>query len=224
MSHKLRVAVVDEHPLYRDGIIFTLAMQSDIEVVGQGGTAQDALRIAEKDHPDVIILSMTAQGNSMSSLEKIASLSPNVRILALVPVPDAEQACAILRLGVRGYSNREISGSDLIQILRTLSRDESYVPSSLAARVLLRYGPGGSRESKNTDRFSELSLREEQILASLVCGLSNKEIAIKLNLSEKTVKHHVTNILKKLQVRNRVEAAILSSGRTAALGLLPKVA
>ncbi|MCB5174240.1 MULTISPECIES: LuxR C-terminal-related transcriptional regulator [Microvirga] len=213
MNSKIRVGVVDDHPLYRDGVIFTLAAQPDFEVVGQGASAADALRIATEQQPDVLVLDMTMPGGGMNAVEAIAQHHPMVRTLMLTVVADEEQVCSALKRGARGYLLKGTSGPELVQTVRLISQGESYVSPSLAAKLLMRSGTPPAREEKRPDRFSDLTPREEQILSILVEGRSNKEIGNKLDLSEKTIKHHLTNILQKLQVRNRVEAALLASDR-----------
>jgi two-component system, NarL family, nitrate/nitrite response regulator NarL len=213
MKAKIRVGVVDDHPLYRDGVIYTLAAQPDIEVVGQGASADDAIRIAIENEPDVLVLDMSMPGGGMKAVEAIALQRPLVKTLILTVVADEDQVCTVLNRGARGYLLKGTSGPELAQTVRVLSQGECYVSPSLAAKLLMRSGMGHANVQKHSDRFSDLTPREEQILSILVEGRSNKEIGNKLELSEKTIKHHLTNILQKLQVRNRVEAALLASDR-----------
>jgi DNA-binding NarL/FixJ family response regulator len=213
MDNRIRVGVVDDHPLYRDGVVFTLGSQPDIEVVGQGASADDAIRIATDHRPDVIVLDMSMPGGGIDAVEKLARDHPTVKTLMLTVVADEEQVRTALRHGARGYLLKGTSGPELVQTVRVVSQGECYVSPCLAAKLLMRTSLASTRTEKQTDRFSDLTPREEQILSILVEGRSNKEIGNKLDLSEKTIKHHLTNILQKLQVRNRVEAALLASGR-----------
>jgi len=213
MENKIRVGVVDDHPLYRDGVVYTLAAQPDIQVVGQGSSAEDAIRIAAEGEPDVIVLDVSMPGGGMNAIEAITLQCPKVKTLMLTVVADEEQVCTALKRGARGYLLKGASGPELVQTVRMLSQGECYVSPSLAAKLLMRSSIGGASTGSHSDRFAELTPREEQILSILVEGRSNKEIGNKLDLSEKTIKHHLTNILQKLQVRNRVEAALLASGR-----------
>jgi DNA-binding NarL/FixJ family response regulator len=213
MKTKIRVCVVDDHPLFRDGVVFTLAAQGDMEIVGLGGSAADAMRMAGENAPDVIVLDMSMPGGGMAAVEQISQHFPDIRILMLTVVADEEQVCSALRLGARGYLLKGSSGTELAQTVRVLHDGEFYVTPALAAKLLSRFGSGAASTMVGKDRFSCLSAREEQILSNIVGGLSNKEIGNKLALSEKTIKHYVTSILQKLHVRNRVEAAILASDR-----------
>jgi DNA-binding NarL/FixJ family response regulator len=213
MDNKIRVGVVDDHPLYRDGVVFTLAAQPDIEIVGQGASAADAVRIAQEHQPDVLVLDMTMPGGGLNAIEAIALKHPAVKTLMLTVVADEDQVCTALKQGAGGYLLKGTSGPELVQTVRLISQGENYVSPNLAAKLLMRSGSAPTREERRPDRFSGLTPREEQILSILVEGHSNKEIGNKLDLSEKTIKHHLTNILQKLQVRNRVEAALLASDR-----------
>jgi DNA-binding NarL/FixJ family response regulator len=222
MDNKIRVGVVDEQPLFRDGVVYNLQAHSDIEVVGQGSSANDAIRIVNESVPDVIILDLSVQGGGINAVERIAMLYPMVKILVLTAATDEEQVCMALKRGARGYLLKGASASELLKTVRLLFQGECYVSPNLAAKLLTSFGQGQAATAKQRDRFSELSNREEQILSRLVQGLSNKEIGNKLDLSEKTIKHYVTNILQKLQVRNRVEAAILASDRMSELASVRK--
>ncbi|HZH50956.1 MAG TPA: response regulator transcription factor [Microvirga sp.] len=215
MDNRIRVGVVDDHPLYRDGVVFTLAAHADIKVVDQGASAADAVRIATDNDLDVLLLDMTMPGGGLSAVETIARQRPSVKSLMLTVVAEEDQVCAALKHGARGYLLKGTGGPELVQAVRLISQGESYVSPSLAAKLLMRSAPSPVPGEKRPDPFSELTPREEQILSILVEGRSNKEIGNKLDLSEKTIKHHLTNILQKLQVRNRVEAALLASDRMA---------
>lgn len=213
MTKNIRVGVVDQHPLFRDGVIFALEAQSDIEVVGQGASAADAIRMARESEPDVIVLDTSLPDSSLDAIAAITQQHPSVKILVLTAVADEEQVCAALKGGARGYLLKGTSGPELVRTVRVVNQGESYVAPSLAAKLLMRSGPSGANGAKPKDCLTHLTPREEQILLILGNGRSNKEIGNKLDLSEKTVKHHVTNILQKLQVRNRVEAALMASER-----------
>jgi two-component system, NarL family, nitrate/nitrite response regulator NarL len=132
----------------------------------------------------------------------------------LTTIADDEQVCSALKRGARGCLVKRTTSRELVQTVRTLYQGEHYVSPSVAAKLLMRTGITKPAPEVHSDRFWELTRREEQILSILIEGRSNKEIGNRLDLSEKTIKHYVTNILQKLQVRNRVEAALLASDRT----------
>jgi DNA-binding NarL/FixJ family response regulator len=214
MGKKIRVAIIDPHPIFRDGVICTLETQADIEIVDQGASAEDAIRIAKDSRPDVIVLDTNVRGGGLNVIETIARECPMVKTLILTMAADQEQVCNALRWGARGYLLKGTSGSELVATVRTLDQGECYVSPSLAASLLMRPTTAPVETEKRRDRLADLTPREEQVLSILKEGRSNKEIGNKLDLSEKTIKHHLTSILQKLQVRNRVEAALLASDRT----------
>lgn len=211
MAGRICVSVVDKHPLFRDGIIRALSSQSDIEVVGHGASVCDALVAAPGSRPDVIVLDCSAMDCTTGAVESILQRHPSVSILVLADKADQEHVYNALKRGVRGYLLKGTSGMELVQTVRALYQGQSFISPSLAAKLLMRAGPGAMSEARGSGQLPHLTAREQQILSILVQGRSNKEIGNKLELSEKTIKHHLTNILQKLRVRNRVEAALLAS-------------
>jgi two-component system, NarL family, nitrate/nitrite response regulator NarL len=208
MSARIRLGVVDHHPLFRAGVTYTLAMAGDCDVVAEGAGQGDALRIAAEHAPNVLLLDLHADF-SVEAVRRLATEFPAMRTMIFTVVADEDQVVAALRAGAAGYMLKGASGAELVESIRRVHRGEFYVFPSLAAALL---GTTLRREVK-PDRFSTLTLREEQVLDCLTRGLSNKEIARQLALAEKTVKHYVSELFDKLEVRNRVEAAILGQGR-----------
>lgn len=211
MKEVVRVSVVDKHPLFRDGIVLALSSQPGIEVVGRGATAEDAIRIAQDTVPDVAVIDTCSLGRNMAAVEAILEQNSKIGILFLADVADEEHVYAALRLGVRGYILKGANRAELLQAILVLSQGQSFISPSLAAKLLMRSGPRHYVEVKASGQLPHLTPRERQILSILVQGRSNKEIGNTLELSEKTIKHHLTNILQKLRVRNRVEAALMAS-------------
>lgn len=212
METKIRVAVIDEYPLFRDGVICGLEKHTDIDVVAQGATAQDAIRIAREYEPHVIVIDLNILGSTLSADDTLLQF-PATSLLALATTAGEEQVPSALRRGVRGFLMKGSSAQDLAHTVRVLKRGEYYIAPSVAAKLLMQGDGSAAKTAPVPSPLSELTVREEEILWILVKGCSNKEIGTRLALSEKTIKHHVTNILQKLQVRNRVEAAILAAGR-----------
>ncbi|MBA1154539.1 response regulator transcription factor [Vibrio parahaemolyticus] len=211
MTEQVRVGVIDRHPLFRDGITLALNSQPDIKVIAQGVSVWDAIDIAQRDAPDVIVLDADVLDHSMGAVESILQHNPAIRIVILADNADEEHVYGALKRGVRGYLLKGTCGTELIQTVRVLRQGQSFISPSLAASLLMRSGPSTATEAKDSGPLPSLTPREQQILSILVQGRSNKEIGNKLELSEKTIKHHLTNILQKLRVRNRVEAALLAS-------------
>jgi DNA-binding NarL/FixJ family response regulator len=204
----IQILVVDDHPLFREGVVRTLDFEADMEIVGEATTADEARALAAELLPDVVLLDITIPGGGLSAVATIAASSPVTRIIMLTASEAEEDVLAALKSGARGYILKGVSGPVLTGIVRSVYAGESYVTPSLAASLLSDLDrPAGGEPHTALD---DLSPREKQILEELASGQSNKEIAQLLNLSEKTVKHYMTNILQKLQVRNRVEAALLA--------------
>lgn len=213
MQHKIRVGVVDDHPLYRDGVIFALESEPDIVVIGQGETALDAFQIAQDHAPDVLLLDMNMPGGGVNAAAKIAQRCSSTKTLMLTVVDDEDEVRSALRKGANGYLLKGTSSSELVNAVRLVNRGQNYVSPSFAAQLIISRGADESTPSETLRRFPELSDREEQILMLIHQGLSNRLIGDELGLTEKTVKGYVTTVMEKLQVRNRVEAAMMAAER-----------
>ena len=210
----LNVVVVDDHPLFREGVVHTLSAQHDVEVVGEGASAEDAIRLAGELLPDVLLLDIALPGGGIVAVQAIAAAYPVVKIVMLTVSETEDDVLAALKSGARAYVLKGVSARELLGILRSVWAGEVYVTPSLAASLLFEMTGGrplaGAAARLPASPLSDLTERERQILERVASGDSNKEIAAQLGLSEKTVKHHMTNILQKLQVRNRVEAALIA--------------
>ncbi len=211
MSEKIRVVVVDDHPLFREGVATIIGDETDLEVVGQGATAEEAIKLSQDLLPDVILLDIDMPGNGLEAAQRISEVYPVIKIIVLTVSETEEHLIRAIKAGARAYILKGVAGRELIRILRLVLAGESYVPPALAATLLMEMSKPSSRtKAPDEVMIGELTPREREILELLSKGLSNKEIGGKLFLTEKTVKHYVTNILQKLQVRNRVEAALLA--------------
>ncbi len=210
MNDNIRVVLVDDHPMLREGVASTLDAEPDFEVVGQGSNADEALELARDLLPDLIMLDVSMGGGGINAARAIAAACPIVKIIMLTVSEDEEDVLAALKVGARGYVLKGVSGPELVRIVRSINGGEPYVTPSLAASLLGELRDQRVDKKSAPDPLSELTDRERQILELVATGRSNKEIAEDLFLSEKTIKHYMTNILQKLQVRNRVEAALLA--------------
>ena len=206
-ANAIRVVIVDDHPMMREGIAQTFSREPDIDVIGQGGSAADAVRLAEDLLPDVMLVDINMPGGGLEALKRIAVTCPAVAVLVISVRDDQQTVSASLKIGARGYVLKGVAAEELVRIVRAANRGEAYVTPALAARLLAE---AGGRSANDADRLTGLTVREEQILALVAQGKSNKQIAGDLDLSEKTVKHYMTNLMQKLQVRNRVEAALVA--------------
>lgn len=209
MSEPIQLVIVDDHPLYREGVASTLNAESDMRVIGEGGNANDALQLSTSLLPDVVLLDINMPGNGILAAKAVSQACPVTKIIMLTFSEEENDVLSALKAGARGYILKGVSGRELKSVIRSVYHGEVYITPTLAAGVLseMARGPGKSPRGNLLDELTE---REHSILELVADGRSNKEIGGKLELTEKTVKHYMTNILQKLQVRNRVEAALLA--------------
>jgi two-component system, NarL family, nitrate/nitrite response regulator NarL len=210
MSDKIHVVIADDHTLFREGLAGIISGTEDFEVVGQAGTRQEAVQLARDLLPDIILLDIDMPGGGLEAARIVAEEFPVTRIVVLTSSEEDDHLIGALKIGARAYILKGVAARELLRILRAVWAGESYVPPILAASLLLEMREAHSQQKESPSPLDELTPRERQILEGLAAGLSNKEIGEQLFLSEKTVKHYMTNILQKLQVRNRVEAALLA--------------
>lgn len=210
MSDKIHVVIADDHTLFREGLAGIISGADDFEVVGQAGTMQEAVQLARDLLPDIILLDIDMPGGGLEAARIVAEECPVTRIVILTSSEEDDHLIHALKIGARAYILKGVAARELLRILRAVCAGESYVPPMLAASLLLEMREAHSQQKQAASPLDELTPREREILEGLAAGLSNKEIGEKLFLSEKTVKHYMTNILQKLQVRNRVEAALLA--------------
>lgn len=207
MSDDIRILVIDDHPLLRDGVVNTLNNAEHITVVGDGGDYDSALRLAPELMPDIILLDVSMPGGGVNAARDIHQAIPVIKIIMLTVSEHEQDVMSALKAGASGYILKGVSGNELVTIVSNIYAGNTYITPSLATSLLVDSYDG--HVADDSALFAELNKRETQILNHLSGGLSNKEIAERIFLSEKTVKHYMTNILHKLQVRNRVEAALL---------------
>jgi DNA-binding NarL/FixJ family response regulator len=207
MVQKISIAVIDDHPLMRDGVVATLNGCADFDVVATGGCADDAFQIAESHQPQMMLVDLSMPGGGLEAASRICSANSAIKVIILTVSEREDDVIAAMSTGVAGYILKGISGADLVATLKAVSIGETYITPNLAARLLSK-NRSASAKSPSRDPAMQLTVREEQILIELKQGATNKEIARKLALSEKTVKHYMTSVLQKLRARNRVEAAL----------------
>jgi DNA-binding NarL/FixJ family response regulator len=211
MTEQLQIAIIDDHPLFRSGVADALRRHGGFDIVAEGGSADEAIAIAGLKLPDVILLDVSMPGGGLRAVREIARSFPVVNVVMLTVSEAEDDVTDALRAGARGYILKGVAARELISILRAVAAGDVYVTPSLAATLLFEL-TGASSGKTAGSLLDDLTDRERQILEKVAAGDSNKEIAAALQLSEKTVKHHMTNILQKLQVRNRVEAALMARG------------
>jgi DNA-binding NarL/FixJ family response regulator len=199
----IRVAVADDHPLFRAGVIASLRDEPGIEVVGEAVDAPSALALAQVELPDVMILDIAMPGGGLTAASRIASACPATRIVMLTVSEDEDDLLAAVKAGASGYVLKGAGAGELAAVIRSVIAGDVYVPPALAWGMLREL------RAPRSGPYDELTDREREVLQLVAEGMSNQEVAHRLGLAEKTIKHYMTNILGKLQVRSRVEAALL---------------
>jgi DNA-binding NarL/FixJ family response regulator len=175
-------------------------------VVGQAADADGAFRVVREELPDVVLLDVSMPGGGIQAAARIAAACPATRIVMLTVSEDEDDVLAAMKAGASGYVLKGVSAGELAEVVRSINAGEVYVAPSLASGLLREMS-----KPRTVDPLAELSQRERQVLELVASGLSNQEIGLKLGLAEKTIKHYMTNILQKLHVRSRVEAALLGA-------------
>jgi two-component system, NarL family, nitrate/nitrite response regulator NarL len=209
LNEPIDVLVVDDHPLFRQGVVHSLSLDPGFRVVGQCDSGEAALEMVRARLPHVVLLDVSMPGwGGIVSAEKLALACPASAVVMLTASEDKDKLLAALKAGARGYVLKGASGSELAAALRAAAAGEVYVTPSMAMEVLVSL-----TRAPAPDPLQELTERERQILTLIGNGRTNREIGAEIHLSEKTIKHYVTNIMQKLQVRSRVEAALLAHRR-----------
>lgn len=205
MAEKIRIIVIDDHPLFREGVSYTLQAQPDFMVVAQGESLDDAVRLARECAPDVMLLDLNIPGGGINAAAAITAAAPAVKVIMLTASTDEDDLAAAMRAGAKGYILKGVAARELVGIVRSVWAGQGYVAPALAAGLLARR----ATPQATIDPLAALTEREREVLDCVAAGLSNKEVGARLHLSEKTVKHYMTIIMEKLGVRNRVEAALM---------------
>ena len=207
---KIRVVLADDHPIYRDGLARSMEDAGDIEIVGQAADGEQAAEMVASARPDVVLLDISMpKGGGIGALKRIMALDAPPRVAMLTASEADDDLLQAIKLGAMGYILKGVGAGELVELVRDLHAGRSYVSPGLAGRLLVamrRREPAAPEPSP----LDDLSKREEEILKLVALGKSNREIGEALDLQEKTIKHYMTSILEKLQVRNRVEAAMLA--------------
>jgi len=207
MTAPIRIAIVDDHPLFRDGVTRSLSEIGGFQIVGEGATAQDAERIASTVRPDLLLLDISLPGGGLAAVATMLADHPTQKIVMLTVSEANADVTKALNAGVHGYILKGVGSRALADILRNVAAGERYLTPALSARLLSDLQ---SPQPANgvAGRLRQLTERQTEILRLVAEGLTNKEVALRLDLHEKTVKHHMTGVLSKLSVRNRTEAAL----------------
>ncbi len=205
---RVSVYLLDDHEVVRRGLRGLLAAEDGIEVVGEAGTAQAALRDLPRLRPDVAVLDVRLpDGSGVEVCRELHDSAPDVRSLILTSYDDDEALFSAIMAGASGYLLKVITGSDVVDAVRRVAAGQSLIDPALTSRVLERLRAGPAEEPA----LAALSEQELRVLTAIAEGLTNRQIASKLFLSEKTVKNYVSNILTKLDLESRTQAAVLAT-------------
>jgi two-component system nitrate/nitrite response regulator NarL len=206
-SFIVSLLLVDDHVLFRDGLVSLIAPQPDFQVVGQASTVREAIGLAQKLHPDIVLMDFTLpDGNGLEATQAILADRPETKIVFLTIHDDDVTLFKAIRAGAAGFVFKNTRASELLKRLREVARGEAGISPAIARRILEEFArTPASPAQLNTAQAGGLTVREAEIVREIMCGASNREIAARLVISENTVKNHVRNVLTKLQLRNRRE-------------------
>ena len=205
MSEPIRVLVVDDHPVVRQGLRAFLDLQDGIEVVGEAADGAEGERLVLELVPDVVLLDLVMpKVDGIGAIHRMLAVSPATRILVLTSFVDDEKVFAAVKAGAAGYLLKDVNHGDLADGIRTVHRGEALLHPAVAAKLMREFAHADRRDSA-PDHLTE---REMEVLRLVAKGMSNKEIAAELGVAEKTVKTHVSNVLQKLHLADRTQAAL----------------
>ena len=207
-----RVLIVDDHPVFRDGLAGLLATLPGVEVIGTAGTAEQALAAIRETAPDVVLMDINLPGASgVEATRRAAQIAPAAAVLVITMVDDDDTVFAALAAGARGYVLKGASADEIAAALRTVAAGGATFGAGVASRLLART-PGRLPGPASQPRPDDLTTREREVLDLLAEGANNQQIARSLSISLKTVQNHVSRILDKLQAADRTQAALRARG------------
>lgn len=206
----IKILLVDDQPLFREGLRTLLSVHSDFEVIGEAGNGQEAINLVRSHKPSVVLMDLQMPVlDGVAATRRLHEEQPDCRVIVLTTFDDDEMVFDGLRAGAIGYLLKDAPSEKLAEAIRVAARGETFLQPSVAAKVVAEFARLTRSTAEGSSSLAEpLSERELEILRLITAGASNREIADKLFLAEGTVKNHVTNILGKLGVRDRTQAAI----------------
>src|SRR5262245_37136131 len=216
----LRIRIVDDHEVVRNGIRAMLQAEDDIVVSAEAGTVREAIDEADRARPDVVVRDVRrADGSGIEATREIRASHPYTRVVMLTSFADDEALFASIMAGASGYVLKQVKGGELVRAIRTVGKGESLLDPAVTNAVLDRLRKG--KRLLEDEKLARLSPQEERILGLVADGKTNKEIGDDLDLAEKTVKNYVSSILSKLEVARRAEAAAYLARHTTTPGTTP---
>jgi len=202
----IRIAIVDDHPMFREGVASCLGDIGGFDLVGEGNCRDDAVLLAERTEPDVMLLDISMPGGGLDAVSSIIARRPAQKIVMLTVSESNTDIATALQTGAKGYVLKGVGARTLADVLKLVYAGEMYLSPVLSARMVAGMV---QRDDGARPRIDDLTEREHEVLRLVAAGLSNKRIGRELDLHEKTVKHHMTRIFAKLKVSNRTEAAMV---------------
>jgi two-component system, NarL family, response regulator DevR len=219
VGNAVRVFLLDDHEIVRRGVKELLETEGDLEVVGEAGTAAEALARIPPTRPDVAVLDVRLpDGDGVQVCREIRSAHPEIQCLMLTSFADDEALFQAIMAGASGYVLKQIKGADVVEAVRSVAAGRSLLDPSVTARVLERLRKG----SEEDELLARLSPQERNILRLIADGLTNRQIAEQVHLAEKTVKNYVSNLLAKLGMERRTQAAVYAARLGAQQGRAPE--
>ncbi|MTI68395.1 MAG: response regulator transcription factor [Firmicutes bacterium] len=205
---KISVMVVDDHPLIREGLVKILKLDESIETVKQASSGKDAIKLIKKFTPDVILLDINMpEINGLKTLKQIKKINNQIKIIILTIHNDEEYLFNALDIGANGYILKDSNSDTILKAIKKVYKGETYIQPSLSSLLIKKYK---NKKTSKKKIIQTLTNREYEILSLIAKGLSNEDISNKLFISEKTVKRHISNLYKKLDVKDRINAAIFA--------------
>jgi two-component system, NarL family, response regulator DevR len=202
----LRLLVVDDHEVVRQGLVALLDRRAGFDVVAQAGTVAESLAAAARFEPDVVVMDVRLpDGSGIEACREIRSARPETRVVMLTSYPDEEAVLSAIIAGASGYLLKQVRGRDLVSAIESVGNGDSLLDPAVTEKVLQRVRTAASGGAN--DELSELTAQERKILLLVAEGKTNKEIASEVYLSDKTVKNYVSSILSKLNLQRRTQAA-----------------
>lgn len=203
-ADKITILIVDDHAIVRQGLRTYLDLQPDMAVVGEASNGNEAVTMVKELLPDIVLMDLVMpNGNGVDATRAVAALSPSTRVIVLTSFSEDEQVFASIKAGAQGYLMKDVLPQELVRAIRTVSKGEAQLDPEIARKLMQEF----TNPQPSTPKH-DLTERELEVLRLIAQGKSNKEISEDLVLSEKTVKTHVSNILQKLHLSDRTQAAV----------------
>lgn len=211
----MRILIVEDHPMFRDGLFKMLETVEGFEVVGEAASGEEAVELAEQLKPNIILMDINLPKLSgIEATKRIVKTIPDIGILILTMYDDDSSVFSAMRAGARGYLLKEANRNEIVRAIQAVSEGEAIFSPAIARRMMFYFE--AKMKVTNIDVFPQLTEREREVLDHIAKGKNNAEIANSLGLNQKTVRNHVSNILSKLQASDRAHAIIMA--REAGLG------